>query len=114
MNLSTNQKFKMQFISPTTFFLWGVPFIYLFLNATASSSFFRSHLHSIAFALFLKVSSPRDFGAQGSAGSKSESYLYSKQPPLQVVNQRLMLSRRKAGRHNQNNKSFHFCVNWVS
>lgn len=59
----------------------------------------------------MEVSSPRDFGAQGSAGSKSESYLNSKQPPLQVVNQRLMLRSRKAGQHNQNNKSFHFSVN---
>lgn len=62
------------------------------------------HLHSIAFR-------PGSFlpqGAQGSAGRWRESYLNSEQPPLQVVNQCLVLSGGKAGQSNQDNKSSHF------
>lgn len=59
MNLLTNQKFKMQFISPTTFFLWGVPFIYLFLNATASSSF------SVTSAFHCLCPVPESFLSEG-------------------------------------------------
>lgn len=49
-----------------------------------------------------------DSGALGSAGRPRETYLYSKQPPLQVVNQCLMLSAGSAGQSNQDKKSSHF------
>lgn len=83
---------------------------YTFQTVLSSGNFLRiyPHLHSIALCRVPGSFLSEGLWSTGLDREVKESYLNSEQPPLQVVNQCLVLSAGKAGQSYQDNKSSHF------